>query len=174
MKSIDNISESEIKMVKNPRPRKVSIFKAKSSFSSIKSRLECNCPKILIVDDDVSNRFVLANYCKKVAIRYDEAKDGEEAIEKVTNYQTSINCCINYKLIFMDYNMPKMNGDEAAIEIKKYVKVNFGIDILIIGLSGNNLEEGVFRSFTGSKLFDTIVEKPLTFEKFKYVLYSYI
>lgn len=146
--SSDSLSESDCAITTKPKRRKISIFNAKSSFSLIKNRLECNCPKILIADDDFSNRFVIVNYCKKVSIMFDEAKDGYEAVEKILNYKRNKDCCSNYKIVFLDFNMPKMNGDEVALRVRKYMKEFQNIKIIIIGLSGNSLEESLLRSTT--------------------------
>lgn len=32
-------------------------------------------------------------------------------------------CCLSYRLIFMDIDMPEINGYETTIEILKYYKI---------------------------------------------------
>jgi two-component system sensor histidine kinase/response regulator len=63
--------------------------------------------RILIVDDDEFNIFTVKGIIKKhFSVIMDEAYNGEQAVQKVL--QTGPNNY--YKLIFMDCNMPKMNG----------------------------------------------------------------
>ena len=69
--------------------------------------------KILIVDDNATNRMVLEalledyiNPNKEIVFEIDEAKDGEEAVQKT---QTN-----TYDLILMDINMPNMDGIQAS------------------------------------------------------------
>lgn len=70
---------------------------------------KCQCPKILIVDDEKGNRLILGSYCKRLNISYHEAINGLEALESVKKLNEAI-CCKDYLMVFIDYNMPIMNG----------------------------------------------------------------
>lgn len=62
--------------------------------------------KILIVDDAEENRRLVSIYLDTFNIKYDHAKNGQEAVDK---------CFINdYCVILMDIHMPKLNGLDAA------------------------------------------------------------
>ena len=50
----------------------------------------------------------------------DEAYNGEEAVMKVTERLLKRNC-VPYRLIFMDINMPIMDGYAATEEIRKHL-----------------------------------------------------
>lgn len=67
--------------------------------------------KVLIVDDEILIRNVIKEYLKNDNIEYDEAEDGNVAIEL-----TKLN---NYDCIIMDIMMPKLDGYSAIKEIKK-------------------------------------------------------
>lgn len=69
-----------------------------------------NIPKILLVDDNQVNRKVARSILEKSGCEVIEATDGFEAIEKATND--------TFDLIFMDIQMPKMDGMKATQEIK--------------------------------------------------------
>ena len=79
--------------------------------------------RVLLVDDYVPVRIILRNMLTEyVDLQIvGEACDGQQAIEQVAACQPDI--------ILMDYNMPKMNGIEAARLIKK----SWG-ETVIIGL----------------------------------------
>ncbi len=65
---------------------------------------------VLLVDDNVVNRQVAFEILKKSGCRVDIASDGREALERVKNG--------NYDLIFMDIQMPDMDGVTATNKIK--------------------------------------------------------
>ena len=140
-----------------------------------KRNLNCTCPKILIVDDEVSNRMILANYCRRVSLLSEEAKDGKEAIDKVSTYQDKYQCCRSYLLILMDSNMPQMSGEEASMKIRTLLNDEENRNILIVCVTANaeinlnSLKEKEIR-----KIYDEIVYKPLSFDKFKKICDSYI
>lgn len=67
--------------------------------------------KILIADDEDFNRFVLTNILDKWGVKYEEAKNGAEAVSRALEN--------HFDLIFMDMRMPEKNGVEASREILK-------------------------------------------------------
>ena len=69
--------------------------------------------KILIVDDNLSNRTLLANIIEKYEAGYeiDFAEDGEAGLN--TALKT------NYDIIFLDHEMPKMNGIQVIEALKE-------------------------------------------------------
>eukprot|EP01022_Parablepharisma_sp_SALTPOND_P002701 TRINITY_DN110_c1_g2_i1.p1 TRINITY_DN110_c1_g2~~TRINITY_DN110_c1_g2_i1.p1 ORF type:complete len:678 (+),score=60.94 TRINITY_DN110_c1_g2_i1:734-2767(+) len=68
-------------------------------------------PKILIVDDDPLNIEVLSEYMFSVGIKADRAENGEIALNLAKKE--------GYGVIFMDINMPVMDGMEATKKIKE-------------------------------------------------------
>jgi CheY-like chemotaxis protein len=66
--------------------------------------------KILIVDDDTTNRLVLTAYLKKDGYSVVAAENGQEAIEMFLSEDP--------ELILMDVMMPVMDGYEATAKIK--------------------------------------------------------
>ena len=81
----------------------------------------CTCPSVLIVDDDVFNITALSMILKQLGQTCDRAYNGQQAIEKIFERQ-EVKCgpsCQQYKLIFMDYSMPIMDGFEATRKLKE-------------------------------------------------------
>lgn len=73
--------------------------------------------KILIVDDEELIREVIKEYLLLEGYEVDEAKDGNEAVEKAL--------AKDYSLIIMDIMMPHKDGYQACKEIKAHKDVPF-------------------------------------------------
>lgn len=67
--------------------------------------------KILVVDDNAEIREVIRILLASEGYLIDEAKDGQEALIKVSE--------TNYDLLILDVMMPNMNGYQACVEIRK-------------------------------------------------------
>lgn len=68
-------------------------------------------PKILVVEDCSLNAFVMVSLIKRLNICCEKAENGKIAIDLIM----SNNKKENYALIFMDINMPIMNGIDVLI-----------------------------------------------------------
>lgn len=80
--------------------------------------------KHLICDDCETNRIILAKFLSK-KYEYDFAKNGYEVIKNIEKNG-------NYNIIWMDLEMPKMNG----IECTNYLRKNLKYKGIIIGMTG--------------------------------------
>jgi CheY-like chemotaxis protein len=91
--------------------------------------------RTLVVDDAVTNRKLLARLLERRGHSCDQAKDGQEAVQKV---MASLKNGNPYATILMDYEMPVMDGPTASKEIRA-----LGCDSLIVGVTGNALPEDI-------------------------------
>ncbi|CAD8120344.1 unnamed protein product [Paramecium sonneborni] len=79
--------------------------------------VNCNCKSILIVDDEMINILGLQLMLKSFNLESDSSYNGQEALLKLENAH-----CL-YNFIFMDINMPIMDGFAATKAIlEKYKK----------------------------------------------------
>ena len=103
----------------------------------------CQCSHILIVDDNGFNIYSLRKQLECFNIKIDSANDGAEAIKMVMEfYKEKDKCCKCYYIIFMDIEMPGINGYEASMEIKKfYHSTPEKINSTIIGCSAHISED---------------------------------
>lgn len=69
--------------------------------------------RILIVDDNVMNRIVTAKLLRDTKMVIDQAESGAECLSRCAD--------IEYDCIFMDYEMPEMDGIECLRQIRTQV-----------------------------------------------------
>jgi CheY-like chemotaxis protein len=74
----------------------------------------------MLIDDDIDDQELFAHALKHLDVSVDfvTANDGVHAIEKINSDSD-----FNPYFIFIDVNMPRMNGIECLVEIKKISKV---------------------------------------------------
>eukprot|EP00347_Sterkiella_histriomuscorum_P007356 403349259 len=135
-----------------------------------------NRPQILIVDDNVFNIITLQTILEmQFNQRVEKATNGLEGIEKVKERQRQNQAqpCIcgdqneNFKILFMDCNMPIMDGFEATRAIRKLP----GIDqheLVIIALTANANKSFKNKCFQAG--MDEFQTKPVTSDQLKSLL----
>jgi CheY-like chemotaxis protein len=90
--------------------------------------------KILIVDDDPINQMVGRGYCDLAKVACELANNGKEALELIEVWARKK---IYFDLIFMDCNMPVMNGFDASVEVKRMIRNGLIPDVKIIACTAN-------------------------------------
>ncbi|EAR86396.2 ATPase, histidine kinase-, DNA gyrase B (macronuclear) [Tetrahymena thermophila SB210] len=86
-------------------------------FNQIQS---CNCSKILVVDDNDFNLYAIQMCLKQYGFVSEKATSGFMAIDKIKQKLKQSDCCLTYKLIFMDIDMPIKDGYETTKNILQY------------------------------------------------------
>lgn len=96
------------------------------------SVINTNPQKILLVEDNKSNQMLFTHYLKDSPHTVEMADNGEEGIEKFIALQPDI--------IFMDIEMPIMDGYEAVQKIREWEKRNDHQPTPIIALSAHAIK----------------------------------
>jgi signal transduction histidine kinase/CheY-like chemotaxis protein len=100
--------------------------------------------RILLAEDIEINRIILRELLAETHVEIDEAANGREALDMYTAHPE------NYQLIFMDIQMPLMDGYEAARHIRKFEKARDGGEhpggIPIIAMTANAYREDIDRA----------------------------
>ena len=85
--------------------------------------------KLLVVDDSSVIRKVIKAAADMLEIEMEEAEDGVEALEKLSQSYEEID------LVLLDWNMPGMDGYEALVEIKNNDKYK-NIPVMMVTTEG--------------------------------------
>lgn len=97
--------------------------------------------RVLLVEDNDLNREIATIILEDTGIVVDTAKDGIEAINIMNHARED-----QYDLIFMDIQMPKMDGYTATREIRT-LKNNKKANIPIVAMTANAFDEDRRKSF---------------------------
>jgi CheY-like chemotaxis protein len=118
--------------------------------------------KVLLVEDNLINQKVFTGILGKSQMEIVVANHGEEALDILKHNH-------NFDIIFMDINMPVMDGYSAAIAIRKNNKYD---DIPIVALSALTSNDEVAKMFTSG--MNAYISKPLKKEILFTVLLMFI
>ena len=125
---------------------------------------------ILLVDDDQINLLVLKNYSKSYGkVKFETAQNGLEAIRCI---EEGKNKKVFFDLIFLDCNMPVMNGFECARAVRQRIEDGFIPSVVIVALTGDVTDEEKWLCFQSG--MNDFLGKPITRQVFKGVLEKYL
>jgi len=122
------------------------IEEANYSFTEEKDFCSLINKKILIVDDNAVNRFIVRKLLEKQDMIIDEAENGRISIQKVNENQ--------YDYVLMDHLMPEMDGIKSIEEIRKNPDLN---KMRILAYTANSEDVELFLQ----KGANGIVNKPV-------------
>lgn len=117
---------------------------------------------VLIAEDDFVSQKMVEFLFQKIGVSFDIAANGLQAIEKYKQR--------DYEIVFMDVNMPEMNGIESVIAIRSFEEKSKKQRCPIYVLSAAEPDD-VKAEFAHLDI-DGVVEKPLTDEKLKIILFN--
>ncbi|CAD8213959.1 unnamed protein product [Paramecium octaurelia] len=136
---------------------------------SNQSFIECRCPNILIVDDEQINILALSILLEQLGLNSDQVFNGKECVDLIYSKQKKTYCgrCSDrqYQLIFMDINMPLMDGWEASRQIKKWFSIAI---IACTAFTDNETKEQCYQNG-----IDYYLSKPVKKESLIQVLQYY-
>ncbi len=120
--------------------------------------------KILVAEDNIINQKLIKHTLENLGLSVDIVSNGLEAFQKRKDNM--------YDLIFMDIQMPFLDGIEATQEILEYEEVYTQVHIPIIALTANALK-GDRERFLSAGL-DEYITKPLIREEITTLLNRFL
>jgi signal transduction histidine kinase/ActR/RegA family two-component response regulator len=112
--------------------------------------------RVLVVDDNAINIQFMQAVGRRLGSIIQSASDGTDAVEI---YKNAMKAGRPFDLIFMDENMPTMNGTEATQKIIEIEQKEKYPHTPIVGLSGNATEEQRTKSMDAG--MDDCIFKPI-------------
>ena len=119
-------------------------------------RLAESPPRVLVAEDNVVNQKVTIRMLERLGLHADVAGNGREAVE--------MSRMLPYDLVFMDCQMPEMDGWEATAEIRKREGLQRRISIIAM------TAEALARDRCIEAGMDDFIPKPVKFEDLAQVL----
>lgn len=118
---------------------------------------------VLLVEDNSTNQIVAESYLKKMGCRVHVVANGAEAVEALER--------IPYNLIFMDCQMPVMDGYEATRLIRNRESLQ-GVHTPIIAMTANAMASDRDRCLASG--MDGFISKPLQSSELEATLKEYL
>jgi signal transduction histidine kinase/CheY-like chemotaxis protein len=106
---------------------------------------------ILLVEDNPDNRMLIRAYLKKTPHSLDEAENGSVAVDMFKK--------TDYDLVFMDVQMPVMDGHEATQLIRAWEKEQGKQRTIIVSLTAHAIREEIEKCMAAG--CDTHLSKPI-------------
>ena len=122
--------------------------------------------RILLVEDIMINRLILAELLSETRIEIDEATDGLMAVELY-----SFSALNTYDLIFMDIQMPNMDGYEATRRIRELNRSD-AKSIPIIAMTANAYQDDIDNALNAG--MNSHLSKPINIEDVLATLQRYL
>jgi len=126
----------------------ITSWKDESSLEMTSEFGESHPLRILIAEDNEINLQLMGLMLQQLGFSYEVVKNGKEAVDKVKEQE--------FDLVFMDVQMPVMNGLEATEQIRKLPQGN---QLILIGLSANAFEDDYVKALGAG--MDDYLTKPL-------------
>ena len=121
--------------------------------------------KILVAEDNEINAEIITELLDSIGIKCVIAEDGEEALRVFTESSPD-----EYDMIFMDIQMPRMDGYESARRIRSSNNTR-AKSIPIIAMTANAFEDDVKASMASG--MNAHISKPIDFDRLKSIIKSF-
>ncbi len=120
--------------------------------------------RVLVVEDNVTNQLVAQGMLEKFGIHVDLAADGQEAIHALEQFP--------YDLVFMDCQMPVLDGYAATQQIRNPQSKVRNHEIPVIAMTANAMQGDRDRCITAG--MNDYVSKPINPGKLRQILKQWL
>lgn len=123
--------------------------------------------KVLIVDDNPTNLFILEEYLNSWGCIPEKAGNGSEALELYRNVMGGISA---FDLIITDFNMPEMNGLSLIKEIRRLENGELTVPVIVLTSSNSKGDVTDWEKLSISEY----ITKPILRQKLKDIVHRTI
>ncbi|MFT7313850.1 MAG: PAS domain S-box-containing protein [Paraglaciecola sp.] len=120
--------------------------------------------RVLVVEDNIINQVVAQSMLEKLGINADLAANGEEALSALENFP--------YDLVFMDCQMPVMDGFDASRNIRDLQSKVRNSAVPIIAMTANTMQGDREKCITAG--MNDFISKPVDAHKLQQVLEQWL
>lgn len=128
--------------------------------------------RILNVDDMLFSLMIISNYCHTSNLLVTEAKNGLEAyqeVQKLFDEEKKV-----FDIIFMDIDMPIMNGFDSAKKIGEFLEEKkVSKKSIVLAVTANTNNEEMIKNCKSSGIQE-VLKKPLSMKKFEKTIKKYL
>ena len=121
---------------------------------------------VLLVEDNAINMEIAQEFISRSGGMVEKAWDGREAVEMLQKAPNGY-----YSLIFMDIQMPNMNGYEASMTIRQLEQSQDRVHTPIVAMSANAFVDDIDKAYAAG--IDAYITKPVSLEEIHKVLRRY-
>ncbi|EEP82381.1 hypothetical protein UREG_07246 [Uncinocarpus reesii 1704] len=150
----DPLSKRELSKDRNQAIARAMDNSFKTMSKLVKEMIGNKGHRVLLVEDDETNRAVMLKYLEKVKLMSETAANGQECIDMVFSKEPGY-----YSLIICDIQMPIMNGYETCREIRSWEAKHHFPQIPIMALSANAMTDQIDNAVQAG--FNDYVTKPI-------------
>lgn len=118
--------------------------------------------RVLMVDDNESNADIIREILEMVGLEVEQAWNGQEAIEMISAAEDWY-----YNIVFMDIQMPVMDGCEAVKAIRRLDR-SYAKEVPILAMSANAFAEDIQASLAAG--MNEHISKPIDLKKLEEAL----
>ena len=155
---------------------KISSKPIKISFDNsitLNRKKACECEEILCVDDDAFNLLSLEIMLKYFNLKCVKVMNGIAALEELLKKRNCHNStCPKFKLIFMDYQMPLMDGVQTTEKIMELIEKNELTESVVIGCTAFVSKDEILNCYSAG--MKEVIFKPLNKNIIKSILLEWL
>jgi two-component system sensor histidine kinase/response regulator len=124
---------------------------------------DLNGKRVLVVDDNESARMLLTDMLSTLNLQVDQADSARAAMEVIDRAQAQNQ---PYEMLFLDWQMPVMNGTELAKKVREralqtvphmVLVTGYGREEVLKGAEESGIEDVLIKPVNASMLFDCVV-----------------
>ncbi len=120
--------------------------------------------RILLVEDNTTNQMVAKGFLKKLGYQIDVVANGQESLDVLRS--------IPYHLVFMDCQMPVMDGFEATKQIRGFEAAAINSNIPIVAMTASAMKGDKEKCLEAG--MNDYLSKPISLNNLKQILEKYI